>query len=167
MAETYTYTARNAYDPEKVVTFTLYDGHLRVNLTGLLEDLGKITSADDKADEAKHQLQTQAKPTTLKVIEKLSGPIHVRDAYASLDEDEHLRLFAWKRVGGLRLAPLVVNAGKVDNPEAAEAFVEELEERSTFTEPIGRFFGPLDYWIGWIGMLLGIFVLFRWPRRQT
>lgn len=166
MAATYTYTARNAYDPEKVVTFTLYDGHLRVNLTGLLEDLGKVTAAEDKTEEAKHQIRTQAGPTALKLVENLSGPIHVQDARASLDEEERLRVFAWKRLGGLRLAPIVVNAGRVDNPEAAEAFVEELETRSASTEPVNRFIGPLDYWIGWAGMLIGLFFLFRWPQRQ-
>ncbi len=61
----------------------------------------------------------------------------------------------------------MINAGKVDNPEAAEAFVEELEHRSETTEPVSRFVGPLDYWLGWIGVIAGIFLLIRWPRRES
>ena len=166
MAETYTYTARNAEYPDKVITFTLYNGHMRVNLTGVLEDLGEITAAEDKQAEARRRLKTQAQPTTLKVIENITGPLHVTDAKASLSDDEHLRVTAWKRMAGLRFAPIMINAGRIDNPEAAEAFVEELDRRSETTEPVNRFVGPLDYWLGWIGVLFGVFLLLRWPKRE-
>lgn len=167
MAETYTYTARNAEYPDKVITFTLYNGHMRVNLTGVLEDLGEITSAEDKQAEARRQLISQAKPTTLKVLENVTGPLHVSDANASLSDDDHLRVTAWKRMAGLRFAPVIINTGRVDNPKAAEAFVEELDRRSDATEPVNRFVGPLDYWLGWIGLFLGVFLLLRWPRRES
>lgn len=166
MTETYTYTARNVNNPEKVITFTLYDGHMRVNLTGLLEDLGTITAAEDKAAEAKRQLKSQAGPTTLKVLENMTGPFHVRDTSASLDEEDRLRVMAWKRMAGFRLAPVMISAGRVDNPEAAEAFVEELDQRAEETESINRFFGPLDYWLGWLLMITGLVVLFRWPGKE-
>lgn len=166
MPETYTYTARNAENPDKVITFTLYNGHMRVNLTGLFEDLEEIRAAEDKQAEAIRRLKTRAQPTTLKVIENLTGPLHVTDAKATLSDDEHLRVMAWNRMAGLRFAPVVINAGRVDNPQAAEAFVDELDRRSETTEPVNRFVGPLDYWLGWIGVLLGVFLLLRWPKRE-
>jgi hypothetical protein len=131
-----------------------------------LEDLGEITAAEDKQAEARRRLKTQAQPTTLKVIENITGPLHVTDAKASLSDDEHLRVTAWKRMAGLRFAPIMINAGRIDNPEAAEAFVEELDRRSETTEPVNRFVGPLDYWLGWIGVLFGVFLLLRWPKRE-
>ena len=57
--------------------------------------------------------------------------------------------------------------GQVDNEEAAEAFVDELEQRKEETKSnASRFFGPLDYWIGWAGMLLLIGLFIRRPKNN-
>ena len=165
MADTYTYTARNINNPDVVVTFTLEDDHLHLSLTGLLEQAGKISDSDEKLAEVKRQLKTQAIPGTMKLLENLVGPIHVSDL-ALRSNGEGLVLKAWQRVGGLRLAPLKINMGQVDNPPAAEAFVAELKARQKAAAHAGKFFGPLDYWIGWAALFFGIVLLLRWPRRN-
>jgi hypothetical protein len=96
----------------------------------------------------------------LKLKEGISGPVHVNDINAAMDDDR-LRVTMWPRVAGLRLAPVQLKMGQVDNEEAAEAFVDELKQRKDMTESDSRkFFGPLDYWIGWAGLMLliGLFI---------
>jgi hypothetical protein len=157
---TYTYTARSLRDPEKVMTFTLLDGHMRINLTGLFDQANAVAGSEDRSGELKRQVSLQARPALLKLKEGISGPIHIDDVNASL-EDERLRFTLWQRLGGLRLAPVRLDMGRVDNEEAAQAFIDELENRREETESSpGRFFGPLDYWIGWAGlfMLIGLFI---------
>jgi len=165
--KTYTYTARNINNPEKVVTFTLYDGHMRVNLTGLLDQANTVASADEKSGELKQQMSIQAKPALLKIKEGVSGPIHISDIKAQM-EDDRFKVTLWPRVAGLRLAPVQLNMGEVDNEDAAEAFVDELEERKESTESDARkFFGPLDYWIGWAGLMLLIGLFIRRSKRSN
>lgn len=72
----------------------------------------------------------------------------------------------WNRILGLRLAPVQMDLGRVDNPDAARAFVDELEERQAEVEEPGRFGGPLDYWLGWASLIAGVVLLFRWPRMR-
>lgn len=167
MANTYTYTARSARDPERVLTFTLYKNSLSVNLTGVLESLEQVATAERRGDEAKKQLKSQFKPTTLKVVENLSGPVHLGDVNVELDATNQFALKSWKRVGGLRLAPINISIGPVDNPEAAEAFIAEFEQRRAASSHPSKFFGPLDYWFGWIGLVLLAVILIRWPRRES
>lgn len=165
--KTYTYTARNINNPDKVVTFTLYDGHMRVNLTGLLDQASTVAVAEEKSGELKKQALTQAKPAFLKIKEGVSGPIHVSDIKARIDDDQ-FQVTLWPRVAGLRLAPVQLDMGQVDNEDAAEAFVDELEERKETTESDARkFFGPLDYWIGWAGLMLLIGLFIRRSKRNT
>ena len=163
---TYTYTARNINDPNKVVTFTLFDGHMRVNLTGLLDQVNTVAGSKEKSGELKRQVSLQAKPALLKLKEGISGPIHINDVNADM-EDDHLHVTLWQRMGGLRLTPVQFNMGQVDNEEAAQAFVDELEHRKEDTESDpSRFFGPLDYWIGWAGLLLLIGLFIRRPKHN-
>ena len=163
---TYTYTARNANDPNKVVTFTLLDGHMRVNLTGLLDQANTVVSSEEKSGELKRQVSLQAKPALLKLKEGISGPIHVNDVNARM-EDDQLQVTLWQRMGGLRLAPVQFDMGHIDNEEAAEAFVDEVEHRKEETESDpSRFFGPLDYWLGWAGLLLLIGLFIRRPKHN-
>jgi len=166
MTNTYTYTARNADQPDLVVTFTLEDEHLRLSLPEVLEQVGQIAHADEKVAEAAQQLKVQVKPGALKVIQSFSGPVHLGDTAARLT-GESLKVRLWQRVAGLRLAPLWLDLGQVDNPEAAEAFVAELARRKAAVSYPGRFFGPLDYWVGWTALLLFILVLLRWSRKRA
>jgi len=164
--KTYTYTARNINNPDKIVTFTLYDSHMRVNLTGVLDQANTVVSSEEKSGELKQQVSQQAKPALLKLKERISGPIHVNDINAKMDDDL-FQVKMWPRVAGLRLAPIQVDMGQVDNEEAAEAFVDELEQRKDTTESDSRkFFGPLDYWVGWAGLLLLVGLLIRRPNRD-
>lgn len=163
---TYTYTARSVDNPEKVVTFTLYNGHMRVNLTGVLDQARQVAEAEQKPDEIKDQLAAQARPAIAKLAEKTAGPVHVSDVNANLDED-NLHVTFWQRLAGLRLAPVMFSMGEVDNVDAAEAFVEEVQNRKETASHASRFFGPLDYWIGWVGLLMLVGFLFRWPGRRN
>lgn len=156
---TYTYTARNAENPDLVVTFTLENEHLRLTLAELLEKAVRVAQSDEKITEAKQILRSEAPSGAL----KLTGPVHVKDVQIHMDDDQHFKLNAWQRLAGLRLAPLRLNIGRIDNPEAAEAFAAELEERQAAAAPAGKFFGPLDYWAGWAGLLFLIVLLVRWP----
>jgi hypothetical protein len=163
--QTYTYTARSVKNPDNVVTFTLDDGHVRLNLTGVLDQASTITQADDRSAKLKQQIITQGKPMAMKLTEGITGPIPVNDVQASLS-DEKLQVALWQRLAGLRLAPIMFNMGKIDNLDAAKAFVDELEKRQHKEAHAGKFFGPLDYWIGWIALVLFIGFLIRWPKRR-
>lgn len=163
--QTFTYTARSLNNPDRVITFTLYNSHLRVNLTGLVEQAGKISKAEDKPAEIAEQIKTQAQPVLTKITEEMSEPVHVNDVNANLS-DEHLKVTMWQRLAGLRLAPVIFNMGKIDNEAAAKGFIKELEQRQAKEEQAGRFFGPLDYWFGWLGIVLLIGFLLRWPRNK-
>lgn len=168
MTDTYTYTARHADDPDKVITFTLRGEYLEINLTGILENIGNIISDDERKQTLKEQFRSQAAPTVLKAMEELSGPIHVNDIKGDLIREggNKLQIKIWKRIAGLRAAPINLNFGRVDNPDAAQAFLEELEDRKIQSEHQGKFFGPLDYWLGWLGLAAVLILLWRWPRRN-
>jgi hypothetical protein len=138
---------------------------MRLNLTDILEQVSIAAKKDEKLDDIKDRLATQAKPYLMKLIEQFSEPAHLSDVSAQLDVD-HLKVINWQRVKGLRLAPVQFNMGKIDNPDAAQAFVDELEGRKESVKHAGRFFGLLDYWAGWAGLvLLGVF-LTRWLRQR-
>ncbi len=165
---TYTYTARNAHKPEKVLTFTLEGEHLRVSLTGLEDTLPEIVSGSEDLAALKGQLSEQAAPAALRALEGVSGPVHVKDIKVELTgkESDHFRITLWKRIAGLRAAPLVLDMGQVDNPPAAKRFVEELESRQKSAGRIRKFIGFLDYWLGWIGMAVLMMVLIRKPAEE-
>ena len=97
---TYTYTARNVHNPNKVVTFTLINEHMRVNLAGLFDQVKEIGDAEEKSNIIKQQLSTQAKPAAVQLIENVSGPVHVSDINFHLAGDE-LSLTIWQRVASL------------------------------------------------------------------
>lgn len=164
--QTFTYTARSVKDPDRVVTFTLDNGHMRINLTGLMDQASQVREADEPSSEIKQQVMSQAGPVVSKIAEELSEPVHISDVDASL-EDDRLRVTLWHRLAGLRLAPVIFNMGQIDNEPAAEAFVDEIEERQKKTSHAGKFFGPLDYWLGWVGVVFAIVFLFRWPGRKS
>lgn len=164
--KTYTYTARNVDDPDKVVTFTLDDERMRVNLTDLLDQAQTVTSFESKPKELLHQIKSKAKPVLLKLRERISGPVHISDVNARLKNEKFL-VRIWPRVAGLRLAPVGINMGQVDNEDAAEAFVNELEIRKEAEPAARRFAGPLDYWVGWAGLMLLVGFFIRRSRQSA
>ena len=48
---TYTYTARSVDNPDRVVTFTLLDDHMRINLTGLLDQANTVVASQERSGE--------------------------------------------------------------------------------------------------------------------
>jgi len=166
MSKTITFTARSQKEKRDVVTFTLLDDTLRINLTGLLQPVEDLSDAEAVKAEAKQALKKQIKPGLMKLSENLSGPIHVSDVRMTLNE-RAVSLTVWKRLAGLRMAPIRFRIEQVDNPDAAAAFLSELETRKNAVAHAGKFFGPLDYWAGWM-CLFGIFILLlRWPRKKA
>lgn len=163
--KTYTYTARNAEDPDKVVTFTLDDEQLRVNLTDLVEPSQTVDRSAPKPKQLLHQAKSKAKPVLLKLREKVFGPVHVSDVNVHLKDDRFL-VRMWPRIAGLRLAPIRINMGQVDNEDAAEAFVDELGFRKETVPPARKLIGPLDYWFGWAGLMLLVGLFVRRYRQQ-
>ena len=164
--DTYTYTARSADDPSKVVTFTLLNGHMRVNMTDILDQASTIAGSEETPEELKRQLSVQAKPVLTKLFENISGPVQINDVNASIQENR-LKVTLWQRVSGLRLAPVLFNMGAVDNKEASQAFVEELNTRKSKAPDAGRFSGPMDYWLGWIGVLVFMGIVLRWITKRN
>lgn len=165
MPFTYTYTARNKQKPNKVVTFTIFDNYLKVNLTGLIDQISGIAEGEDREEAVKSFLSTQSGSAIYKVIERLSGPVHINDVNPYLENDA-FKLTFWKRIAGLRVAPITLSIGDVDNPEAAAQFIDTLLERQDQAEGPGVFAGPLDYWATWIGLLVGLIVLIKWPKKD-
>lgn len=166
MSFTYTYTARNRDNPNRMVTFTIVDSHLKVNLTGLIEQVSESFGDKDRKSAIKEIISTQSGTGLYKAIERLSGPIHIKDVKPTY-KDGQLTVTFWSRVARLRFAPIVVVMGEVDNPDAAAQFITTLEQQQDQEEKPGFFAGPLDYWITWIAMMIGLIVLFRWPRKKN
>lgn len=164
--KTYTYTARNVDHPDKVVTFTLDDERMRVNLTDQLEQVETVAGSGFTPKELLHRVKSKAKPLYRKLRERITGPVHVSDVNANLKEDKFL-VRMWPRVAGLRLAPIRINMGQIDNEDAAEAFVDELDYRKEITPAARKLFGPLDYWIGWAGLMLLVGLFIRRFRQQA
>lgn len=166
MTKTYTFTARDGLNPERTLTLTLYPEFVRINLTGLWDQLGMVASAEDKPDEAKNQLQNQAQPAALKLLETISGPVHIKD-FKAFQEGDRFTIKIWQRARGLRLVPVQLVIDPVDNTDAAEAFIEELEARQDEASRAARFPGLLDYWITWVSVFFGFVALILWPQKQT
>lgn len=165
MPFTYTYTARNKDNPNRVMTFTIYEDRLRVNLTGLVDQVSEVIEDDDQKAAVKKILTNQSGTTIYKAIERITGPVHINDVTPDLKGAQFTLTF-WRRLAGLRFAPFVLIMGEVDNPEAATQFIDTLKERQALTETPSVFSGPLDYWATWIAMLIGIIVLVKWPRKK-
>ena len=166
MPFTYTYTARNQHNPDKVITFTIFEDYLKVNLTGLIDRVSGIVEDEDREEAIKSFLSTQSGSALYKAFERLSGPVHINDVYPFFEEGS-FKLTFWKRLAGLRVAPITLSIGDVDNPEAAAQFIDTLMERQDQAAAPGVFGGPLDYWATWIGLLIGLIVLIRWPKKDN
>lgn len=178
MAKTYTYTARSADNPERVVTFTLRDSRMSVGAGAPMEqveaaiELGRGLEAPEEegAEEGREVEVARAerpklwlRPVAVSLVERGTQPVHVDDVVAKL-HDDWLTVKAWFRAGGLRVVPIKLIDGRVDNPVAAGDFVEEVQERKTVTgfNPLGL----LDYWATWVGLSLVALILLQSSRRK-
>lgn len=165
MPFTYTYTARNKDNPNRLVTFTIFDDHLKVDLTGLVDQVSEVIDEEHRQEALKEIISSQTGTALYKAIERISGPAHVNDV-TPIYKDGNLTITFWKRLAGLRFAPIVIVMGEVDNPDSCGQFVDVLAEQQERTESPGVFAGPLDYWFTWIALLIGIIALIRWPKKR-
>ncbi len=178
MAKTYTYTARSADNPERVVTFTLRDSRMSVGVGAPMEQVeaaielgrGKEEPEEEGAEEGTEVEVARAerpklwlRPVAVSLVERGTQPVHLDDVVARLNND-WLTVRAWVRAGGLRVVPITLIDGRVDNPVAAGDFVEEVQERKTVTG--FNILGVLDYWATWIGVSLVAIFLLQSSRRK-
>jgi hypothetical protein len=172
MENTYTYTARNPDNPAEVVTFTLYDHSLGVGLGAPLEHVERAVEAvqaartEEEGVEPSFPVGPWLKPTAIALLERGTHPFNVNDVDASLAGDE-LSVRAWLRTGGLRVAPLTLLQGRVDNPLAAEAFVDEVSRRRDELPGVFKVAGVFDYWVTWFltgALAVVLFQLWRQKR---
>lgn len=162
---TFTFTARNIENPDRLATFTLQNGNVAVQLGEALVE--QLESALDSLDEEENStLRTWLKPAVTGTAQAVIKPIPVEDFNANVTSDGNFKTTAWVRAGGLRLAPFRINWEQVDNPQAAAAFVQELERRREVTTTDSSLPNLFDYWATW--MLIGAiaisvpFILWRY-----
>jgi hypothetical protein len=176
MAETYTYAARSAENPERVVTFTLRDSRMSVGIGAPLKQVERAIRLGRREEEVEEGAEAEIevreaerprlwlRPLAVSLIERGTRPVQVDDVVVNL-ADDWLQVRAWLRAGGLRLIPVMLIDGRVDNPVAAEDFVEEVRERKTVTGL--NLLGLLDYWVTWVVAGLVALVMFqRWRRKD-
>jgi hypothetical protein len=172
MENTYTYTARSVENPEQVVTLTLQDHHMSVGLGAPLEQIETVLQQADAGEETAREAAQGAqdklwlRPLAISLLERGVGPFRVADVNAAAEED-WLRVNAWYRAGGLALAPVTLVDGRVDNPQAAQAFVEELDRRKSEITGAFGLLNVLDYWFTWILTGVVLFGLFQAWRRKA
>ncbi len=144
----FTYTARSNENPEKTATFTLQNGSVSVQLgNAILEQLEGAADAHDPEEGI--NMVDWAKPMAAGAVQKMLRPLPVNDFDAAVDGNE-FHATAWVRTGGLRLAPLTITWNDVDNPEAAQAFVKELNDRQKTAVSTHKLPSIFDYWATWI-----------------
>ena len=182
MAKTYTYTARSAENPDRVVTFTLRDKRMSVGVGAPLEQVEHVIGLARGEEEVPEEVTEDEllegeevvvspgekpklwlRPMAVSLIERGTRPLHVDDVVTDL-EDDRLHVHAWIRTGGLRLVPFTLIDGPVDNPVAAQDFVEEVHERRT---AVGfRPWALFDYWATWLAGGIGALVMLQQWRRK-
>ncbi|MEJ2208187.1 MAG: hypothetical protein P8129_04025 [Anaerolineae bacterium] len=169
MDETYTYTARSPEHPEQTLTFTLRNEHMSVDLSTPVEQVERMLQSRRDADEEPAASRDEGglwfKPLAVSLLERGVGPFYINDVSAVAREDQ-LRIRAWYRAGGLGLVPITLINSRIDNPEAAHAFVHEIarrkEEASAPTGPVAL----LDYWLTWLVAIAGLIVLVNFWRNR-
>jgi hypothetical protein len=144
---TFTFTARSQENPDKLAMFTLRNGDVSVQLGDAMVE--QIEDAFDAMhDDVENKFKAWLKPVATGSLQQVMKPFPLRDFSAELSGDT-LQTTAWVRVGGLRLAPVIMKWEQVDNPNGAEAFVEEVQERKAAQESGSSLTKPLDYWMTW------------------
>jgi hypothetical protein len=168
MEDTYTYTARSIEYPEQAVTFTLHNHHMSVEMAAPVEQVERMLPARDGEEEGEFEDESKVwlKPLAVSLLERGVGPFRLEDVYPLADEDR-LRVKAWYRAGGLGLVPVTLLDGRVDNPDAAEAFVAEIDRRKDEITGAAGFLNIMDYWITWFAAGFLFFGLLSMWRRKA
>jgi hypothetical protein len=177
LENTFTYTARSANDPQKVVTFTLHDDRMSVDVAALVEQVERAAALQGDGQEVEDEevveteMTAQARPWltpgVVSLMERVTEPFHISDVDAE-SPNGGLQVTAWVRTRNLRLAPILFRMEQVDNPQAADDFVGEIKRRKEETPPAKRMPGPFDYWAGWMLGALAAGALAAWllPKRD-
>lgn len=175
MENTYTYTARSVEDPERVVTFTLHEDRMSVDIGTPVEQiartLAEVTEEVEGEEEAeeyapeKHK-KVWLKPLAVSLVERGTRALRITDVDAHVRED-YLALRSWVRLDGLRLVPITLMAGRIDNPAAAVAFVDEVHARKKEFARGLPFLNFLNYWVTWLGAALSMVALFTFWHHRT
>lgn len=165
MHDTYTYTARNAENADELATFTLYDHSLSIEASEILmEQIDRLVEAGKS--ETEFEVPVWLKPVVAWLAQEVLRPFSVADVSART-HDDGFWVTAWVRAAGMRLAPLTLGWEHVDNPDAADAFVRQLNTRQMSAPHPGRFPGPFDYWAAWLIVAVLVVVLpLRWMDRD-
>ena len=173
MEETYTYTARNPEHPEHTLTFTLRNEHLSVDLSAPVEQVERMLQArrgDEDGSEGQAGPEDEGglwlKPLAVSLLERGVGPFRVTDVSAVARQDK-LRIRAWYRAGGLGLVPITLIDSRIDNPEAAHAFVHEIARRKDEASAAAGPLALLNYWVTWFAALAALVVVFNFWRGQN
>lgn len=144
---TFTFTARSQEDPDRLAMFTLRNGEISVQLGHAMVE--QVEGAFDAMhSDVENKFKAWLKPVATGSLLRIMKPFPLRDFNAEMSDDT-LHITAWMRVGGLRLAPVIMKWEQVDNPNGAEAFVEEVQERKAAQETGSSLTKPLDYWMTW------------------
>jgi hypothetical protein len=159
---TYTFTARSSQDPARVATFTLLDGRVSVDLGVPFEQLETLLEEEEAGEQPEHR--PWMRPLLISIAQRKLRPFRLADVEARTKGDR-LKVRAWTRMAGLRLAPIDFSFEAVDNPTAAQDFVRELHRRQHEKRTASASGGLFDYWLGWTAAFLGLLFFFRRWRR--
>lgn len=145
---TLTFTARGIEDPDKMATFTLQNGSVSVQLgNALLTEIVNISETYQAEEDV--NIADWTKATAVGAAQKMLRTLPLQDFDADMDGNT-LHATAWIRKGGLRIAPVPMTWQKVDNPEAARAFVKEVDDRRNHLPDVQALPSILDYWASWL-----------------
>jgi hypothetical protein len=165
---TYTYTACSARNPDHMATFTITDHQVVIDPGTSLQEVEQKLATVVEAESKRAAVARLFKPAAIWAVQRAAQPFAIDDVTVKA-KDDSLRVRAWTRAGGLRLAPAILTWKSVDNSEAAEQFVAEVEARRAEATHPGKLPGPMDYWLTWLAgalaLLLGVAVLPRLLRR--
>lgn len=155
MAKTYTYTARSADDPAQVITITLYNHTLSIG-PGTPEQIPpKLWSTAPKAEPEADDLSAAWLKAVALLKESNCGRFALPDVETNIVKDS-LRLVIWSHSNKRHWLPIMIVMEHVDNPDAARAFVKELNRRKMSARRRERLFGFVGTRLTWF--IAGTFI---------
>jgi hypothetical protein len=155
MAKTYTYTARSADDPTQVITITLYNHTLSIGPSTPEQIAPRLRSTMPTAKPEADDLSADWTKAVALLQESNCGRFALMDVETSIVKDS-LRLVIWSRSNKRHWLPITIAMEHVDNPDAARAFVKELNRRKMSARRRERLFGFVGTRITWF--IAGTFV---------
>lgn len=108
-----------------------------------------LTAAFSPGEPEQDALAAWAEGLAGKLVQPFQEPMSVKDV-TFLVQDDKLTLVLWKRLRGLRVAPVTIMLSGINDPQAAADFADLLQERTWYAPHPGRYTGPLDYLFTWV-----------------